>query len=162
LRVGPSILWKGYVSAFAARHAPVYGAMLSLHPLISHWTKGLLEFKGVPRVLLLSWNLEFVLHVLKAAPFEPIGRASNKFLALKTVFLLAITSARRASELHVLRRGAGHVQNATNVSLWPDVAFMPKVNSTFHMTQPLVLSALYVEPDITSSLLCVRHTLKRI
>jgi hypothetical protein len=152
---------KGYVSAIAARHAPVDGAMLSLHPLVSQWTKGLLKFKGVPRVLVPSWNLEIVLHALKAAPFEPLERASNKFLTLKTVFLVAITSARRASELHALRRGADHVHmNATNVTLWPDVAFMPKVNSTFHATQPLVLPALHDEPDKQLRLLCVRRMLK--
>jgi hypothetical protein len=35
-------------------------------------------------------------------PFEPMDRASLKFVTLKTVFLVALATAQRRSELHAL------------------------------------------------------------
>ena len=51
--------------------------------------------RGVP-----SWNLSLVLHQLTKAPFEPMRKASLKHLTLKTVFLLALGSGKRRSEIH--------------------------------------------------------------
>ena len=49
--------------------------------------------RGIP-----SWNLYLVLHQLTKAPFEPIIEASLKHLT-KTVFLLALGSGNRRSEI---------------------------------------------------------------
>ena len=51
--------------------------------------------RGIP-----SWNLSLVLHQLTQAPFEPIKEASLKHLTFKTVFLLALVSGKRRSEIH--------------------------------------------------------------
>ena len=51
--------------------------------------------RGVP-----SWNLSLVLHQLTKAPFEPLQKASLKHLTFKTVFLLALGSGKRRSEIH--------------------------------------------------------------
>ena len=51
--------------------------------------------RGIP-----SWNLSLVLHQLTKAPFEPIQEASLKHLTFKTVFLLALGSGKRRSEIH--------------------------------------------------------------
>ena len=51
--------------------------------------------RGIP-----SWNLSLVLHQLTKAPFEPIKEASLKHLTFKTVFLLALDSGKRRSEIH--------------------------------------------------------------
>ena len=51
--------------------------------------------RGVP-----TWNLSLVLHQLTKAPFEPMRKASLKHLTLKTVFLLALGSGKRRSEIH--------------------------------------------------------------
>ena len=51
--------------------------------------------RGVP-----SWNLSLVLHQLTKAPFEPLREASLKHLTFKTVFLLALGSSKRRSEIH--------------------------------------------------------------
>ena len=51
--------------------------------------------RGIP-----SWNLSLVLHQLTKAPFEPIREASLKCLTFKTVFLLALGSGKRRSEIH--------------------------------------------------------------
>ena len=49
-----------------------------------------------------SWDLDVVLGALNSPPFEPLGGADLKWLSIKTAFLLAVTSARRVSELHAL------------------------------------------------------------
>ena len=51
--------------------------------------------RGIP-----SWNLSLVLHQLTKAPFKPIKEASLKHLTFKTVFLLALGSGKRRSEIH--------------------------------------------------------------
>ena len=50
------------------------------------------------------WDLSLVLTVLRSKPFEPIRSISMKNLTLKTVFLLALASGKRRSELHALSR----------------------------------------------------------
>ena len=51
--------------------------------------------RGVP-----SWNLSLVLHQLTKPPFELLRKASLKHLTFKTVFLLALGSGKRRSEIH--------------------------------------------------------------
>ena len=151
---------KGYVTAISARHAPIGDQPLSLHPSIVLWVRGLLKKIGLPRVLIPPWNLEIILQALKKWPFEPINAASRKFLTWKAAFLVAITSARRASELHALRCDPPYVSfGSEDVTLYPDVGFQSKVNTPFHAAQALCLPSLYREKgDIR--LLCVRRILK--
>ena len=58
-----------------------------------------------PRVTpaLPQWDLGIALEALSKPPYEPLREASFKHLTLKTVFLLAMASAGRRSELQVLR-----------------------------------------------------------
>ena len=51
--------------------------------------------RGIP-----SWNLSLVLHQLTKPPFEPLRKASLKHLTFKMVFLLALGSGKRRSEIH--------------------------------------------------------------
>ena len=63
--------------------------------------------RGVP-----SWNLSLVLHQLTKAPFEPLRKASLKHLTFKTVFLLALGSGKRRSEIHAwLFKNIRHQEN---------------------------------------------------
>ena len=55
--------------------------------------------RGIP-----SWNLSLVLHQLTKAPFKPIKEASLKHLTFKTVFLLALGSDKRRSEIHAWQK----------------------------------------------------------
>lgn len=49
-----------------------------------------------------AWNLALVLKAFTEAPFEPLKKISLKLLTLKTVFLLALATGKRRSELHAL------------------------------------------------------------
>ena len=78
--------------------------------------------RGVP-----SWNLSLVLHQLTKGPFEPLRKASMKHLTFKTVFLLALGSGKRRSEIHAwLYKNIRHQENWSQVSLYPSPSFLSK------------------------------------
>ena len=68
-----------------------------------------------PRVtpILPQWDLGIVLEALSKSPYEPLREASLKHLTLKTVFLLAMASAERRSELQVLVFDQKYIQYLT-------------------------------------------------
>ena len=57
-----------------------------------------------PRItpVLPQWDLGIVLEASSTSPYEPLRDASLKHLTLKTVFLLAMASAGRCSEIQAL------------------------------------------------------------
>ena len=76
--------------------------------------------RGIP-----SWNLSLVLHQLIKAPFEPLKEASLKHLTFKTVFLFALSSGKRRSEIHAwLHRNIRHQSDWSKVSLYPSPSFL--------------------------------------
>ena len=78
--------------------------------------------RGVP-----SWNLSLVLHQLTKPPFEPLRKASLKHLTFKTVFLLALGSGKRRSEIHAwVHKNIRHQEDWSNVSLYPSPSFISK------------------------------------
>ena len=78
--------------------------------------------RGIP-----SWNLSLVLHQLTKAPFEPLKEASLKHFTFKTVFLLALGSGKRRSEIHAwLHKNIRHQSDWSKVSLYPSPSFLAK------------------------------------
>ena len=78
--------------------------------------------RGIP-----SWNLSLVLHQVTKAPFEPLREASLKHLTFKTVFLLALVSGKRRSEIHAWQhKNIRHQANWSKVSLFPSPSFLSK------------------------------------
>ena len=76
--------------------------------------------RGIP-----SWNLSLVLHQLTKAPFEPLKEASLKHFTFKTVFLLALGSGKRRSEIHAwLHKNIRHQADWSKVSLYPSPSFL--------------------------------------
>ena len=74
-----------------------------------------------------SWNLSLVLHQLTQFPFEPLRKASLKHLTFKTVFLLALGSGKRRSEIHAwVHRNIRHQEDWASVSLFPSPCFLSK------------------------------------
>ena len=63
---------------------------------------GLEHSNGILRMIMLGLCLELVLAAFSKVPFEPLATCLLKHLTWKIVLLLAITSSRRASELHLL------------------------------------------------------------
>ena len=78
--------------------------------------------RGIP-----SWNLSLVLHQLTRPPFEPMKEASLKHLTFKTVFLLALGSGKRRSEIHAWQhKNIRHQSDWSKVSLFPSPSFLSK------------------------------------
>ena len=74
-----------------------------------------------------TWNLSLVLHRLTKTPFEPMWKASLKHLTFKTVFLLALGSGKRQSEIHVwLYKNIRHQENWGKVFMCPFPIFLSK------------------------------------
>ena len=61
--------------------------------------------------VLSRWDLGIMLEALSKPSYEPLWEASNKHLTLKTVFLLAMASAGRLSELQALVFDLQYVQS---------------------------------------------------
>ena len=78
--------------------------------------------RGIP-----SWNLSLVLHQLTKPPFEPLREASLKHLTFKTVFLLALGSGKRRSEIHAWQhKNIRHQSDWSKVPLFPSPSFLSK------------------------------------
>ena len=64
-----------------------------------------------------AWDVSLVLQSLTGAPYEPLRTCEERFLAQKTLFLLALTSAKRIGELHALSYRVSHTRD------WGEVSF---------------------------------------
>ena len=64
-----------------------------------------------------AWDVALVLQSLTGAPYEPLRTCDERFLAQKTLFLLALDSAKRIGELHALSYRVSHSRN------WGEVSF---------------------------------------
>ena len=64
-----------------------------------------------------AWDVSLVLQSLTGAPYEPLRTCEERFLAQKTLFLLALASAKRIGELHALSYRVSHTRD------WGEVYF---------------------------------------
>ena len=64
-----------------------------------------------------AWEVSLVLQSLTGAPYEPLRTCEERFLAQKTLFLLALASAKRIGELHALSYRVSHTRD------WGEVSF---------------------------------------
>ena len=129
------------------------------------------ERDSVKKQSLVLWSLPLVLKVLSGSPFEPLHVADMKYVTLKTVFLLALATGARRSELHALMSDDVQFQEATgSLVLHTDVRFLAKtelVDRGGQVCEPIVVRALtrLVGPQDEERVLCpvraVRHYLRK-
>ncbi|ETE72882.1 Zinc finger protein, partial [Ophiophagus hannah] len=113
---------------------------LSHHPSVWRFLKGASNLHPLVVHRYPSWDLLKGLQALTEPPFEPLRLVSLQFLTLKVGFLVAITSARRVSELAALSvRQDLCTFHDNRVVLRLDPTFIPKVNTWFHRSQDIVL-----------------------
>jgi hypothetical protein len=78
-----------------------------------------------------SWDLALVLRSLTRHPYEPLTKASDKDLSLKTVFLLALATGSRVSELHALDvTTVKFKENFSGMTISPHLRFLGKTQRT--------------------------------
>ena len=67
-----------------------------------------------------SWDLLTVLNFLRSLPFEPLSSASLRDLTRKTLFLIALATAKRVGELQALSRLVSFSSSAAGLSYVPE------------------------------------------
>lgn len=112
------------------------GESISTHPITKRFLRGV-SLKCPPMVHRFpSWNLHSVLSALIGPSFEPLKEVALKWPRMKVLFLVAVTSARRVSELGALSIKTDLcVFWKETVILRTDPTFLPKVSSKFHRSQ---------------------------
>ena len=156
----------GYRTAISQTRAPVDGLPIGLNPVLTNILKNLrLE---VPRKdnRVPEWDLDVVLEALREPPFEPPSWSSaegRKLCTFKTVFLLALATGARRSELHALSRSTRDlVFSGAGVSLKTLPGFLAKNQIPGHDPGPFVVKALspFTGRDSADRLLCPVRMLK--
>ena len=94
----------GYRTAIANTLRHSLGCDLGSNPELISIMKSFKQKHLRTRCLVPSWDLALVLEKLRSSPFEPIESCSMKYLTFKAVFLTALASGRRRSELHAIER----------------------------------------------------------
>ena len=94
---------SGYRSMLSAVLKPIENHLVGQHPYITRLIKGVFNSRPPQRKLLPEWDLGIVLKALEKDPFEPLKEAYLKYITFKAVFLVAITTFRRCSDLQSLR-----------------------------------------------------------
>ena len=113
-----------------------------------------------------KWNVSIVLHRLTQPLFETLGDAALKFLTWKTVFLLALASGKRRSEIHAWTLvGLLCLGDWEQVQRSPSPSFLTKNQLAEEGPQaisPVVIPALKrnQDPQDTDTLLCPPRALR--
>ena len=101
----------GYRSMLSLVLQLVNNIPVGQHPHIVRLIKGCCFFNSRPptTTLLPEWELPVVLDLLKRPPLEALFLAPLKYLTWKSLFLVAIITLRRASDIQALNVGYGNI-----------------------------------------------------
>ena len=140
---------KTYAAAISSCHEGYGERSVFAHPLVKRFLKGVRRQRPVARPLAPQWDLLLVLRALGEPPFEPLSQISLKFLSLKTALLLALTSAKRVSDLCALSVSPSclHIrEDGSAATLRPNPSFMPKVITSSFRSRDISLDAFFPPP----------------
>src|SRR5207253_7197085 len=109
--------------------------------------------RPLTRLFFPKWDLALVLRSLLEAPYEPLATATLSVLTQKTVFLVALASGRRRSELQALSVEPTllrFLNDGNCVSLLPRLSFLAKTRRPDILPDPVVILALtpFVGPEL--------------
>ncbi|MGH0151620.1 UNVERIFIED_CONTAM: hypothetical protein FKN15_037060 [Acipenser sinensis] len=144
----PSTL-KVYLAAISACHVKIDSVSPGAHFLAGQFLKGARRLRPPRKDVVPHWRLNVVLNALTKPPFEPMHSAELKLLSFKTAFLVAVTSAKRVSELQALSVAKAclyFAKDRSRVTLRTNPAFLPKTISAFHVNQSVELEAFHPPP----------------
>ncbi len=144
--LAPSTL-KVYVGAISAYHIPLGGMSMGNDPLVSRFLHGMLRLRPAARTRVPTWDLAIVQQGLSLAPFEPLEEVPAKFVTLKALFLLAISSLKRIGDLQALSVTPSCLEFAPGMVkafLHPRPGYIPKV--TANVARSIMLQAFCPPP----------------
>lgn len=129
--------------------------------LICQFLKACARIRPAERSYVPPWDLQIVLDFLSQAPFK-FGQTTSLWnISLKAVFLTAITSGRRVSDIQALGYKPPYCCHlADRVVLQTLPHYRPKVNTPFHRNQEIVLPTFQAEASETPHNLDVGSILK--
>ena len=138
---------RGYLSAILSIHEGTpEGLSLRHDNSLKLLIEGFHNSNPPPRKIWPSWDLEKVLDSLNSVPYEPALAATLRNWTVKTVFLLALASGRRSSELHALAIGEHIVWHSKGgVSLHFRPSFLAKNERSTFVAKPIALPKLGAE-----------------
>ena len=132
---------QGYRAAISVIHKEVDGVPIGQNRDLRELILGMSQLKPSKKSLVPNWNLPLVLNSLIKEPFEPMQSADMKFVTLKTVFLLAVASGRRVSEIHALSIDKHHWRRERDgISMITNPEFMAKNESLTNPGKPIFLA----------------------
>ena len=136
---------------------------LELNRLIASFTRD----RPKPNRSIPTWDLSLVFLGLTKPPFEPLSEAPLKWLTYKTVFLLALASGKRRSEIHAWTHSSvSSRRNWSEVTVSPSPAFLAKnqlASDGPDSIKPVVIPALTIMLDsslVEDKSLCPVRALK--
>ena len=136
---------KGYRTCLGSVLNRTFKAKVVLHKTISDMIASVELQRPRLTPVLPQWDLGIVLEALSKPPYEPLREASFKHLTLKTVFLLAMASAGRRSELQALRFDQNYIQfkpKGAGVQLYFSPEFMRKNQKANQVNDPWYIPAV--------------------
>lgn len=125
--LGPQISVRPLQIKICTPHWRCMGPLFySLLP-VKQFLEGVLHMSSPKKAISAPWDLNCMLEQLPFPSFEPAAIASLRYLTWKTAFLVAITSARRTSELQdLLCKQPFLILCKNKVTLHTNLTFMPR------------------------------------
>ena len=134
---------RGYLSAIHSIHDGCDdGSPITSNKPLKLLIEGMSNKRPKLRNIWPAWDLPKVLEYLAGSPFEPLQAASLRDLTLKTIFLIAIASGRRCSELHALAIGRFIVFSHDGATLYFRPGFLAKNERIDFSASPLFLPVI--------------------
>lgn len=134
---------KGYLSAIQSFHTGCRdGGSIIRSKTLKFLIEGMEITRPKTRNIWPSWDLPSVLNYLNHIPFEPLQAAPLRFIAIKTLFLIAIASGKRCSELHSLGVGKFTVFSKAGVTMYFRPGFLAKNERSDFSASPLFIPYL--------------------
>ena len=112
---------RGYRSALGAALRNATGYDPGADDVLSQLMRGFLRQRPIMSRTTIMWDIGLVLRYLKSGKLSTTGRLSPKDLTLKLVFLLALATGKRRSEIHALDQDIRLVNNE-----WDEVVLRPR------------------------------------
>jgi hypothetical protein len=157
---------KGRVSAIAFFHpGHTFAGSLGTNELVQTFIAGARRLCASTRDKIPMWDLPTVLQGLMGDPFEPLDQLSLEYLTWKTVFLVAVCSARRIGELQALDCRPPYCSiGLAGVMLRTHSAFLPKVPSLANIEKKIEFAHYGLNEDgseLPERCLCVCRALQQ-
>ncbi len=144
-----------HVSALSSCTYGLEGVRVGIHPLVSTWVRGHKICHPPVKLRVPPWDLQSVLVALGEDRFEPLRQVDMEHLTYKTLFLVALASARRISELHALSvQPPFLIENSLSFNLAVNPAFLPKTNMSEALDSDIELQAFILTLPRNTSGFC--------